>query len=654
MKLIQSLSIDIESRSGADLAKAGVYRYAEDYDFDILLFGVSVNHGPVTVYDLACGDDLPDEIINALLDPAVEKWAYNSSFERICISAWLHKHYLDRLQDRYLDPDSWKCTLVWGAYHGLPLGLERIGAALGLDQQKLKEGHDLIHFFCTPCRPTASNGGRTWNLPQHDPGKWALFKKYNRRDVEVELQIQDRLKSCPVPDFVWDEYHMDQRINDAGIRIDQEMVDQALRIDRLSKADLTARMKALTGLENPNSIAQLKAFLSDNGIAAESLDKKTVTRLQETVPDELSQVLSLRLQIAKSSVRKYEAMKNAVCFDGRCHGLFQFYGANRTGRWAGRLIQLQNLPQNHLADLEKARDLVRRGDYDQLKMLYDSVPGVLSELIRTALIPREGCKFIVADYSAIEARALSFLAKEQWRIDVFHAGRDIYCESASRMFGVPVQKNGVNGHLRQRGKIAELALGYGGGLGALKAMGGEDMGLSKLEMESLVSMWREANPHITAFWRAVDHAASTAIRLRIPQHVGSIHFEVRSGMMFITLPSGRKLAYVNPQLEESPFGGECITYCGTGKDKNWTRIETYGPKIVENIVQAVCRDILAFAMKTLQDYRIVAHVHDELIIEAPMDASLDEVCELMGRTPPWLPGIELRADGFECPFYQKS
>ena len=654
MEKITSLSIDLETRSGVDISKSGVYRYAEDFDFDILLFGVSVNHGPVKVYDLACGETLPQEMVDALLDPAVEKWAYNSSFERICLSAWLHKRYLDRLQDRYLNPDSWKCSLVWGAYNGLPLGLERIGDALGLEQQKLKEGQELIRYFCCPCETTEADDGRTWNLPRHAPDQWELFKRYNQRDVEVELQIQDRLKNYPVPDFVWAEYHLDQRINDTGIRIDREMVEQALHIDEMSKTELTARLKDLTGLENPGSVSQLKAYLADQGLAVESLGKKEVARLMATASDSISSVLALRLQLAKSSVRKYEAMKNAVCFDGRCHGLFQFYGANRTGRWAGRLIQLQNLPQNHLPDLEQARDLVKQGDYEMLHMLYESVSGVLSELIRTALIPKDGYKFIVADYSAIEARVLSFLAQEQWRIDVFHAGRDIYCESASRMFGVPVKKNGINGHLRQRGKIAELALGYGGALGALKAMGGEEMGLTELEMQSLVSMWREANPHITAFWWAVDDAAKTAVRLRIPQQVGNLRFEVHHGMMFITLPSGRKLAYVKPRLEQNMYGGESITYLGNDKDKNWSRIETYGPKLVENIVQAISRDILAAAMKRLQGYRIVAHVHDELIIEAPMDASLDEVCDLMGQAPAWLPGIELRADGYECPFYQTS
>ena len=640
MDKIMSLSLDLETRSSVAIGKAGVYRYVEAEDFDLLLFGVSVNHGPVIVYDLACGDTVPEEILRALVDPTVLKWAYNSSFERICLSQWLRRNRPDLFSGIYLGPDSWRCSMVWGAYNGLPLGLNQIGAALGLERQKLKEGKELIKYFCQPCKPTKANGGRTWNLPEHAPEKWELFKKYNQRDVEVELQIQERLRNYPVPDFVWDEYHLDQRINDAGIRIDRELVDQAMKIDERSKEELSERLRELTGLENPNSVVQLKEYLAENGLEVESLGKKDVAKLMETADDAITPVLALRLQIAKSSVRKYEAMENAVCFDGRCHGLFQFYGANRTGRWAGRLIQLQNLPQNHMKELEAARELVKSGDYEMLCALYDSVPAVLSELIRTALIPREGCKFIVADYSAIEARVLSFLAGEQWRIDVFHAGRDIYCESASKMFHVPVEKNGVNGHLRQKGKICELALGYGGAVGALKAMGGEEMGLKEDEMQSLGSMWRESNPHVTAYWWAIDEAA--------------IGFVCRSGMLFISLPSGRKLAYVKPRLGENQFGGESITYFGTDRDRKWNRLETYGPKIVENIVQAVSRDILAWAMRAImKEYTIVGHVHDEVIIEAPADAELETVCGIMGQAPEWLPGIELQADGFTAGFYRK-
>lgn len=656
---MKTLSIDLETRSSVDIGKCGVYKYAESPDFVILLFGVSVDGGPITVYDLACGDVIPTDILAALSDERVTKWAYNASFERICLSVWLRRNYPqyfssysiegDPVQN-YLDPASWKCTLVWAAFNGLPLGLEKVGAVLGFEEQKLKEGKELIRFFCTPSR----TAGRAWNLPEHAPDKWALFKKYNERDVQVEMQIQERLRHYPVPDAVWDEYHLDQQINDRGIMIDREMVTQALRIDELSKADLTDKMQKKTGLDNPNSVSQMKDFLIENGMEVDSLGKKDVAAMMKTAPEDLAEVLALRLQLAKSSVRKYEAMQNAVCADGRCHGMFQFYGANRSGRWAGRLIQLQNLPQNHMEDLEQARDLVKAGDYEMLSMLYDSVPGVLSELIRTAFIPRPGYKFIVSDFSAIEARVLSHLAGKKWRADVFHNGRDIYCESASRMFGVPVEKHGQNAHLRQKGKIAELALGYGGSVGALKAMGALDMGLTEDELQPLVTMWRESNPNIVTYWWAVDEAVKTAIEMRIPQKVGCVCFEVHSGMLFITLPSGRRLAYVKPRIGENKFGGRSVTYMGIDAQKKWSRIESYGPKFVENIVQAVSRDILAYAMRTLSHCFICGHVHDELIIECDPRVSLDAICEQMGRTPPWLPGIELRADGYECAFYQKQ
>ena len=656
---MKTLSIDLETRSSVDIGKCGVYKYAESPDFDILLFGVSVDSGPITVYDLACGDVIPNDILAALSDERVTKWAYNASFERVCLSVWLRRNYPqyfstysikgDPVQN-YLDPASWKCTLVWAAYNGLPLGLEKVGAVLGFEEQKLKEGKELIRFFCTPSR----TAGRAWNLPEHALDKWALFKKYNERDVQVEMQIQERLRHYPVPDAVWDEYHLDQQINDRGIMIDREMVAQALRIDELSKADLTAKMQKKTGLDNPNSVSQMKDYLIENGMEVGSLGKKDVATMMKTAPEDLVEVLVLRLQLAKSSVHKYEAMQNAVCADGRCHGMFKFYGANRSGRWAGRLIQLQNLPQNHMEDLEQARDLVKAGDYEMLSMLYDSVPGVLSELIRTAFIPRPGYKFIVSDFSAIEARVLSHLAGEKWRTEVFHNGRDIYCESASRMFGVPVEKHGQNAHLRQKGKIAELALGYGGSVGALKAMGALDMGLTEDELQPLVTMWRESNPNIVTYWWAVDEAVKTAIEMRIPQKVGCVRFEVHSGMLFITLPSGRRQAYVKPRIGENKFGGKSVTYMGIDAQKKWSRIESYGPKLVENIVQAVSRDILAYAMRTLSYCQIVGHVHDELIIECDPQVSLDAVCEQMGRTPPWLPGIELRADGYECAFYQKQ
>lgn len=656
---MKTMSIDLETRSSVDISKCGVYKYAESPDFDILLFGVSVDGSPIAVYDLAYGDVIPNDILAALSDDQVTKWAYNASFERVCLSVWLRRNYPqyfstysiegDPVQN-YLDPASWKCTLVWAAYNGLPLGLEKVGAVLGFEEQKLKEGKELIRFFCTPSR----TAGRAWNLPEHALDKWALFKKYNERDVQVEMQIQERLRHYPVPDAVWDEYHLDQQINDRGIMIDREMVAQALRIDELSKADLTAKMQKKTGLDNPNSVSQMKDYLIENGMEVGSLGKKDVATMMKTAPEDLVEVLVLRLQLAKSSVHKYEAMQNAVCADGRCHGMFQFYGANRSGRWAGRLIQLQNLPQNHMEDLEQARDLVKAGDYEMLSMLYDSVPGVLSELIRTAFIPRPGYKFIVSDFSAIEARVLSHLAGEKWRTEVFHNGRDIYCESASRMFGVPVEKHGQNAHLRQKGKIAELALGYGGSVGALKAMGALDMGLTEDELQPLVTMWRESNPNIVTYWWAVDEAVKTAIEMRIPQKVGCVRFEVHSGMLFITLPSGRRLAYVKPRIGENKFGGKSVTYMGIDAQKKWSRIESYGPKLVENIVQAVSRDILAYAMRTLSYCQIVGHVHDELIIECDPQVSLDAVCEQMGRTPPWLPGIELRADGYECAFYQKQ
>ncbi len=660
---ITSLSLDLETKSSIDIGKAGAYRYTESPDFDILLFGVSVNSGPVTVYDLACGETIPEEILAALSDDHVTKWAFNAAFERVCLSAWLRRNYPQHFSsysiagdtvDAYLNPASWKCTMIWAAYNGLPLSLEKAGAALGFEEQKLKEGRELIRYFCTPCKPTKANGGRTWNLPEHASEKWELFKKYNERDVQVEMQIQKRLYGYPVPDSVWEEYHLDQEINDRGICIDRDMVSQAICMDGLSKASLMETMQKKTGLENPNSVMQMKGYLAENGLETESLGKKEVAAMIKEAPKHLAEVLSLRLQLAKSSVRKYEAMQNAVCEDGRCRGMFQFYGANRSGRWAGRLIQLQNLPQNHMEDLEQARELVKQNDYEMLSLLYDSVPGVLSELIRTAFIPRPGFRFIVSDFSAIEARVLSHLAGEEWRTEVFRSGGDIYCASASQMFKVPVEKHGQNAHLRQKGKIAELALGYGGSVGALKAMGALEMGLSEDELQPLVDMWRSSNPNITAYWWAVDHAVKTAVKTKIPQKVGAIQFTAKSGMLFITLPSGRQLAYAKPRIGQNKFGGESVTYMGVDAQKKWSRIESYGPKFVENIVQAVSRDILANAMKTLSHCFIVGHVHDELIIEANSNVSLRAVCEQMGRTPAWMPGLVLRADGYECAFYQKE
>lgn len=642
------MSIDLETRSSIDINKAGVYRYAESSDFDILLFGVSVDDGPAIVYDLAADEDLPDQILRALLDPHIEKWAYNASFERVCLSEWLKRKGL--FGGDYLDPESWRCSMIWAAYNGLPLGLAKCGAVLGLEEQKLKEGTDLIRYFCTPSRTS----GRDFNLPEHAPEKWERFKAYNKRDVEVELALKDRLKNYPVPHFVWEEYWLDQRINDRGIMIDRRLVTHAMDIDEKSKNEIMLQMQKLTGLENPNSVMQLKEYLSGHGMKVDSLGKKDVQKMLQTAPADIAPVLALRLQLAKSSVRKYLAMKTSVCRDDRCHGMFQFYGANRSGRWAGRLIQLQNLPQNHIPDLAEARELVRRADYEMLDILYSSVPQVLSELIRTAFIPREGTRFIVADFSAIEARVLSHLADEQWRTEVFRSGGDIYCASASQMFGVPVEKHGINGYLRQKGKIAELALGYGGSTGALKAMGALEMGLSEDELQPLVYAWRSSNPNIVQYWWDVDAAVKTVVQEHVPARVGCVNFFWKSGMLFIELPSGRRLAYVKPRMGTNRFGGESVTYMGVDAQKKWSRIESYGPKFVENIVQAISRDLLAAAMKRLSRYQIVGHVHDEVIIEAGPEADLQDICQVMGQAPEWLSGIDLRADGYECDFYMKD
>lgn len=663
MAEITSLEIDIESFSSVDLKKCGVYKYAESPDFEILLFGVSVDGGEVTVYDLASGDTVPEEIIKALSDDSVIKWAYNASFERVCLSVWLRRNYPQHFSSysieedtvrNYLDPSSWRCSLVWGAYMGLPLSLEGIGKVLKLENQKMAEGKALIRYFCVPCKPTKANGGRTRNLPEHDPVKWSTFIAYNKRDVETEMAIQQKLSKFPVPDFLWEEYHLDQEINDRGIQLDMELVEQAIAIDERSREELSAKMRQLTALENPNSVQQMKEWLTKHGLEVDSLDKKAVKELLKTAPPELAEVLELRRQLAKSSVKKYQAMQNAVCADGRARGMFQFYGANRSGRWAGRLIQLQNLPQNHMAHLEDARSLVRSGDYALLSTLYDSVPEVLSELIRTAFVPRDGYKFIVSDFSAIEARVLSFLAGESWRLKVFAENGDIYCASASAMFHVPVEKHGQNAHLRQKGKIAELALGYGGSVGALKSMGALEMGLAEEELQPLVDAWRTSNPNIVQLWWDVDNAVKTTVRQRLDTETHGIRFRYRSGMLFIVLPSGRQLCYVKPKMGVNKFGGDSVTYEGVGSTKKWERIESYGPKFVENIVQAVSRDILMYAIRTLSHCFIVGHVHDELIIECSMDVSPDAVCEQMGRTPPWIEGLNLRADGYETMFYKKD
>lgn len=660
---IHTLSIDLETFSDVDLKKCGVYKYAESPDFEILLFGVSVDGGEVTVYDLASGATVPEDIIQALADDSVIKWAYNASFERVCLSVWLRRNYPQYFSSysieedtvrNYLDPTSWRCSLVWGAYMGLPLSLDGIGKVLKLENQKMAEGKALIRYFCVPCKPTKANGGRTRNLPEHDPVKWSTFIAYNRRDVETEMAIQQKLSKFPVPDFLWEEYHLDQEINDRGIQLDMALVEQAITIDERSREELSAKMQQLTALENPNSVQQMKEWLTKHGLEVDSLDKKAVKELLKTAPPELAEVLELRRQLAKSSVKKYQAMQNAVCADGRARGMFQFYGANRSGRWAGRLIQLQNLPQNHMAHLEDARSLVRSGDYALLSTLYDSVPEVLSELIRTAFVPRDGYKFIVSDFSAIEARVLSFLAGESWRLKVFAENGDIYCASASAMFHVPVEKHGQNAHLRQKGKIAELALGYGGSVGALKSMGALEMGLTEDELQPLVDAWRTSNPNIVQFWWDVDNAVKTAVRQRLDTETHGIRFRYRSGMLFIILPSGRQLCYVKPKMGTNKFGGDSVTYEGVGSTKKWERIESYGPKFTENVVQAISRDILMYAMRTLSHCFIVGHVHDELIIECSMDVSLDAVCEQMGRTPPWIEGLNLRADGYETMFYKKD
>jgi len=784
---MKTISIDIETYSEVNLAKCGVYKYAESPDFAILLFGYAVDGGPVRVIDLAQGETIPEEILEALTDDAVTKWAFNANFERVCLSRYLtdlgrsldpfhDRHSLSKDCARFLNPAGWKCSMVWSAYMGLPLSLEGVGAVLNLDNQKMKEGRDLIRYFCVPCKETKTNGGRTRNLPSHAPDKWNLFKSYNKRDVEVEMAIQERLQKYPVPDQVWEEYHQDQEINDRGIAIDLELARQAVAMDAKSRESLMGALKEKTGLENPNSVLQMLGWLEARGLKSDSLGKKQVKELLKTAQEPLRSVLQLRQKLAKSSVKKYQAMEMTACQDGRARGMFQFYGANRTGRYAGRHIQLQNLVRNTIPDLSEARELVRQGNYEALELLYDSVPDVLSQLIRTAFVPREGMKFVVSDFSAIEARVISWMAGEKWKAAAFAAGKDIYCSTASQMFGVPVVKHGVNGDLRQKGKIAELACiaegqlvltdhglipiekvtmedrvwdgenwvhhggvvyrgerevmryagllattdhlvyveekvepvpfqaaaengyhlrrlcssivirygdppararvydilnagphhrftvsdclvhncGYGGSVGALKAMGAMDMGITEEELGPLVQSWRAANPHIVDFWWQVDGAVKTAIKQRIPVQVNNLRFFCKSGMLFIELPSGRRLSYVKPRIGENQFGGESVTYEGIGATKKWERLESYGPKFVENIVQGTARDILCYAMQTLRHCAIVGHVHDELIIECSKEVSVDAICQQMGRTPPWAEGLILRADGYECEFYQKD
>ena len=646
---MKNLEIDIETYSSINLQKSGVYRYVEADDFEIMLFGYSVDGGEVKVIDLMAGEKIPSDILDALTDEDVTKWAFNAQFERVCLSRYLGYPF-----GSYLNPSSWKCSMVWSAYMGLPLSLEGVGAVLGLEKQKLTEGKDLIRYFCVPCNPTKTNGGRNRNLPSDEIEKWQKFIAYNKRDVETEMLIQQRLIKFPVPDEIWDEYLLDQEINDRGIKVDMDFVKQAIATDEISHTKLMNQMQEITELDNPNSVQQMKGWLAENGLETDTLGKKAVAELLKDAPDDLSEVLKLRQQLSKSSVKKYTAMEKAVCADSRARGMFQFYGANRTGRFAGRLVQLQNLPQNHMPDLKEARGIVKSSDHETLEMLYEDIPDTLSQLIRTAFVPKEGNKFIVADFSAIEARVLSWLASEQWRNEVFANGGDIYCASASQMFRVPVEKHGVNAHLRQKGKIAELALGYGGSVGALKAMGALEMGLLEEELKPLVNAWRQANPYIVKFWWDVDREVKKCIKGKKSQEVQNIKFHYMSGMLFIVLPSGRKLAYVKPRIGENIFGGESVTYEGVGATKKWERIESYGPKFVENIVQAISRDILMYAMQTLRNCSIVAHVHDEVIIEADQSLSLDIVCKQMGRVPPWAKGLLLDADGYECDFYKKD
>ena len=642
---MRTLSIDIETYSDVDLSKCGVYKYASSPAFEILLFGYAVDGGDVRVVDLACGEQIPDEVICALSDASVAKWAFNAMFERVCLSNFLGE---------WLEPESWRCSMVWASTLGLPRSLESVGVVLGLEKQKLTEGKDLIRYFCVPCRPTKANGGRMRNLPEHDPEKWERFKAYNLRDVETEMQIQKRLSNFPVPDTIWEEYHLDQEINDRGIGVDMELVRQAIAMDARSRERLTAAMRELTELENPNSVQQMKQWLADHGLETDTLGKKAVAELLKTAPGPLREVLSLRQQLAKNSVKKYTAMENAVCADSRAHGMFVFYGANRTGRFSGRLIQLQNLYKNTMPDLAQARALVRSGNYEALSMLYEDIPDTLSQLIRTAFVPQDGRKLIVADFSAIEARVLAWLAGEKWVLEVFEKGGDIYCETAARMFHCRVEKHGENTELRQKGKQATLSCGYGGSVGALKAMGALEAGMTEEELQPLVDSWRAANPNIVRFWWDVDRAVKECVKMRIPTETHGLRFDYRSAMLFITLPSGRRLAYVKPRIGENQFGGESVTYMGVGGTKKWERLESYGPKFVENIVQGTARDILCYAMQTLKNCAIVAHVHDEIIIEADRRMSVEAVCEQMGRTPPWAKGLKLRADGYECEFYQKD
>lgn len=646
---MKTINIDIETFSSINISKSGVYKYVESEDFEVLLFAYSIDGGKTEIVDIANGEELSEEIIQALLDDEVIKWAFNAQFERICLS-----RFLKLPKGTYLNPKSWRCTMIWSAYMGLPFSLEGVGKVLGLEKQKLIEGKDLIKYFCVSCTPTKSNGFRNRNFPYHDKIKWEAFKTYNIRDVDTEKEIQCKLMKFPVPDFIWEEYNLDQEINDRGIKVDLDFVNRVMALDDKVRTKLMSELQILTELENPNSVVQLKGWLSEQGVETESLDKKSVKELIKVTKGEVSKALALRMQLSKSSIKKYQAMKDVACEDNRCRGMFQFLGANRTGRFSGRNVQLQNLPRNTMKELFEVRSIIKNRDRDILELLYDNVPDILSQLIRTAFVPKENMKFYVADFSSIEARVIAWLAGETWREELFKKGGDIYCMSASQMFGVPVVKHGINGELRQKGKIAELACGYGGSVGALTAMGALDMGLKEDELKPLVLSWREANQNIVALWWAVDKAIKDAIVMKGLTRTHGIEFECRSGLLRITLPSGRKLTYIKPKIEINKFGGESVTYEGVGVAKKWERIESYGPKFVENIVQAISRDILMYALQNLSNYNIVAHVHDEIIIEAPENTKLEDICETMSRVPYWAKGLILTADGYTCDFYMKD
>lgn len=655
------ITIDIETRSDKDISKCGIYAYTDTPYFDILLFAYSIDEQPVQVVDMANGEEIPENVLVALVDENVIKRAFNVNFERVCLSKYLRKNYPQYFQSYsidedtvgdFLNPESWHCSMIHARTLGLLLSLAEVGKVLGIEQQKMTEGKALIKFFCVPY--DTIDGVPQFHSPTDYPDKWEIFKAYNKRDVEAELEIDRKLSRFPVPDFLWKEFYLDQEINDRGILVDMQLADKAIGLDAEAKEELTAEMKRLTGVENPNSVYQLLDWLETQGYKSDSLGKTQVQELIKTAKEPVKSVLQMRLQLSKSSVKKYTAMKNTACSDNRARGMFSFYGASRTGRWAGRNVQLQNLPQNHLPDLTEARELVKYSSFEDIQMLYDDVPDTLSQLIRTAFIPRQGMKFIVADFSAIEARVIAWLAGEEWRMKAFANGEDIYCASASKMFGVPVVKHGENGHLRQKGKISELACGFGGSVGAMKAMGADSLGLSDTELKQIVTDWREASPHITEHWWAVDRAVKKAVKEKTATKTHGLLFSYEAGFLFIRLPSGRRLAYAKPYIGKNKFGGESVTYMGINAQKKWDRLESYGPKFVENCVQGIARDLLMYSMQTLSQYFIVGHIHDEMIIECPKDTKLDEICQQMARTPDWAKGLLLRADGYECSFYKKD